>query len=224
MRRHHGTAGRAFLARLTNARTSDEAGLREGLAEARRAFLSAHLPDDATDQARTVAQRFALVAAAGEMAADMGVLPWPAGEAIRAAAAGLAAWLSDRDGVASGEDAAAVRAVRAFIERHAEARFGVIGHDLDGRKIMEAEGRPVMNRAGWRIRPTKAGEGWRYLFLPGVWQAEVCAGLDPTEAARVLQRGGLLIGGDGKNLARKEWIPGEGRQVRVYVVAGSILE
>ncbi|TCZ61269.1 hypothetical protein [Roseicella aquatilis] len=193
------------------------------MADARQRFLAAHLPADATDQARTVAARFALVAAAGEMAADMGVLPWPQGEAERAAAAGLAAWLSDRGGAASGEDAAAVQAVRAFIERHGEARFGLIGHDPDGLRVMEGDGRPVANRAGWRLRPRKEGEGWRFLFLPEVWRGEVCAGLDPAEAARALQRAGLLTPGEGKNLARKERVPGHD-QPRVYVVAGSILD
>ncbi|TDH62931.1 DUF927 domain-containing protein [Dankookia rubra] len=223
MRRHYGTAARAFLARLAEARTSDEAGLRAAVGESRQAFLGSHLPADAPDQVRSVAARFALVAAAGEMATDMEVLPWPAGEATRAAAAGLAAWLSDQGSATSGEDGAAVQAVRAFIERHGEARFGVIGRD-QGRRIMEGDGRPVPNRAGWRLRPKREDEGWRFLFLPEVWRAEVCAGLDPANAARALLRAGLLIGGDGKNLARKEWIPGEGRQVRVYLVAGSILE
>lgn len=223
MKRHHGTAARAFLAALAEARAIGDAELREAVVRERDAFLAAHLPSDATDQARTVALRFALVAAAGELARCMGVLPWPAGEATRAAAEGFKAWLSDRDGATSGEDAAAVHAVRAFIEKHGEARFGVIGRDPTGRLHMESDGRPVVNRAGWRLRPKGEGEGWRYLFLPEVWRAEVCVGLNATDAARALQRAGHLICGDGNNLQRKEWVPGEGRQVRVYVVVGSII-
>ncbi len=118
-----------------------------------------------------------------------------------------------------------MQAVRAFIERHGEARFAVIGRDLQGRKVMEGDSRPVPNRAGWRLR-AKAEDGgsWVFLFLPEVWRAEVCAGLDPTGAARALLRAGLLIPGEGNNLQRKEYVPSEGGQVRVYVVDGRILE
>jgi uncharacterized protein (DUF927 family) len=224
MRRHHGTAARGFLARLAATWATAERELRETLAEARRDFLAANLPADATEQARTVVNRFALVAAAGEMAVDMGVLPWPAGEATRAAAAGLAAWLTGRGSAASGEDAAAWRQVRAFIERHGEARFGLIIHDVEGQRVMGDDGRAIHLRAGWRIQPRGGGGGWLYLILPEVWRAEVCAGLDPQQAARALQRTGHLHGGDGKNLARKEWVPSERRQLRVYAVDGSILE
>jgi len=223
LRRHHGTAARAFLASLAAARATSEAELQEAVAQVRRSFLADHLPADAPDQARTVALRFALVAAAGEMATDMGVLPWPAGEATSAAAAGFAAWLADRGGATSGEDTAAMQAVRAFIERHGESRFGLIEHDQDGKRTIGGDLRPVPNRAGWRIRP-KGGEGWRYLILPEVWRNDVCAGLDPASVARALQRAQHLQGGDGKNLARKEQVPSEGRQMRVYVVFGSILE
>jgi uncharacterized protein (DUF927 family) len=224
MQRHHGAAIRVFLGRLAAARREDEAGLREAIAAHRRAFLAEHLPSDAADQARTVAARCALVAAAGEIATDMAVLPWPAGEATRAAAAALAAWLAEREGSGAGEDAAALRMVRGFIERHAEGRFGLIDRDSDGKPYSPDAGRPILNRAGWRMRPTNEGQPWRYLILPEVWRAEVLAGLDPTAAARALHAAGFLAAGDGRNLSRKVMIPSEGRQIRVYVVSGGILE
>jgi uncharacterized protein (DUF927 family) len=224
LRRCYGTAARAFLERLAAARAEGEADLREGIAAARRAFLATHLVVDATEQTRTVALRFAVVAAAGELAADMGVLPWPQGEATRAAAAGFAAWLAERGAATSSEDATAVQTVRAFLERHGEARFGLIDHDGDGGPYAAGSGWPIQNRAGWRIKPQKKSEAWRYLFLPETWRAEVCAGLDPQAAARALQRAGHLVSGDGRNLARREWVPSEGKQIRVYVVSGSIFE
>ena len=224
MKRHHGTAARAFLAGLAEARANGGAELREAVARERDAFLAAHLPGDAADQARTVALRFALVAAAGELATEMGVLPWPAGEARRAAALGFAAWLSDRGGSASGEDAQAIQKVRAFIEKNGEARFAVIEDEGHGGRVMRDEGRPVVNRAGFRIRAKGRSGGWWFLFLPEVWKTEVCAGLDPTGAARALREAGLLIPGDGRNLQRKEWVPSENCSPRLYAVSGAILE
>jgi hypothetical protein len=223
MQRHHGAAMRDFLAKLVAARREDEAGLKDLIADRRHAFLAEHLPRDAPDQSRTVAARCALVAAAGEVAADMGVLPWPAGEATRAAAAALAAWLAEREGSATGEDAAAQRMVRGFIERHGEGRFALIARDAEGKPYSPEDGRPILNRAGWRIRP-KGEEPWRFLVLPEVWRAEVVAGLDAAAAARALATAGFLAPGEGRNLCRKEWVPTEGRQVRVYVVSGGILE
>lgn len=117
--RRVGTTARAFLETLAAARATGKAELREAIAEGRCAFLAEHLPEDAPDQAWTVALHFALVAVAGGMAADMGVLPWPAGKA--SALAGLAAWLADQGGTGSGEDTAALVAVRTFIARSATA-------------------------------------------------------------------------------------------------------
>jgi putative DNA primase/helicase len=223
LRSQYGTPARAFLEYLAEARATGEAELREAIADARRAFLTRNLPLDAPDQARTVAMRFALVAVAGEIATDMGILPWPEGEATRAAARGFACWLADRGGASSGEDAAAVQAVRTFIERHGESRFGLIEQASDGATVTGGDGRAILNRAGWRIRP-RGSEGWRYLILPEAWRLDVCAGLEPTSAARALQRAGYLSGGDGKNLTRKEWVPSEGRQIRTYSITGGILE
>ena len=51
--------------------------------------------DVLSSQTRRVAKRFALVAAAGELAAAFGVLPWDRGEASRYAAACFRSFLAD---------------------------------------------------------------------------------------------------------------------------------
>ncbi len=223
----YGTAGREFLAQLAKVRATNDAKLRERVNENRKAFLKMHLPADATDQARTVARRFALVAEAGEMATNMGVLPWPKGEATRATAAMLALWRADHGTGETSEDAAGVRQVRAFIERHGEARFALVedgqGNQVDDADCYPVRNRyPVQNRAGWRV-PPKGDEGWQYLILPEAWRDEVCKGLNPANVATALRRAGHFSGGDGKNLAANKWIPSEKAIRRVYVVRGSIL-
>jgi hypothetical protein len=57
-----------------------------------------HLPKGADGQVSRVARRFGLVAAAGELATGLGVLPWPEGEAERAAARCFGDWLRARGG------------------------------------------------------------------------------------------------------------------------------
>jgi hypothetical protein len=50
----------------------------------------------------------------------------------------------------------------------------------------------------------------------------IVAGLDATHAAQVLADKGWLRRGEGKNLARRETVPGLGRP-RLYVVTSAIL-
>ncbi len=171
---------------------------------------------------RSVAARFALIGAAGELARGYGVLPWPEGEAMRAARACFAVWLAERGGAGAAEEAQAVAQVRAFvaqvrafIEAHGASRF-----ELAGRDENLAEPRTV-NRAGFRRR---AGDAWGYLIFPQTWRAEVCKGLDPKLVADALIARGLLLGSTRRHRAASEWVPGHGKKLRVYIVSGAILE
>ena len=119
----NGTASHAFLARLVKDRAADSDALRVRLAEVRDAFVATHVPASANGQVRSVAARFGLVAAAGELATDYEVLPWPTGEATRAAARCFAAWLTARGGTGAGEEAAMLKQIRVFLTLHGESRF-----------------------------------------------------------------------------------------------------
>ena len=213
--RYYGTAGRAWLEHLA----ADPDACATTARRLMNAFSAAHVPPDAGGQVQRAAQRFALVAAAGGIAIAAGVLPWPIGEAERAAAACFAAWREARPGgVGAAEDAAALAAVRGFLERRGESRFAALVKGLDG-ETTEPD-RPTINRAGWRQR---ASDGtWRFLILPGVWRSEVCAGLDPQHVASVLLSRGFLERGEGGRPTIKPRIPGIG-PTRVCAVRASIL-
>ncbi len=215
-RAHHGIAARVFLARLSHDRAADAAELRDTLAALRARFLAEHVPAGAAGQVRSVAGRFALIGAAGELARDYGVLPWPEGEAMRAAGACFKAWLAERGGAGAGEDAAALAQVRAFLEAHGESRFTLLGAGNDAAPDVPR----TINRAGWRRRGT--ADGWEYLILPETWKAEVCKGLDAKRTAELLAGRGLLAGGTERHRAAIVRISGEGTP-RVYRVSGAIL-
>jgi hypothetical protein len=70
----------ACLARLVAERVGGAATLTEFIDKLRN-HVSNRLPANADPQVRDVARRFALVAAAGELAAAWGILPWQPGEA-----------------------------------------------------------------------------------------------------------------------------------------------
>ena len=211
--RCYGTAGRAWLEILA----ADPEAIAAQAREVVDAFLAEHVPPDAAGQVRRAAARFGLVAAAGELAAGLGVLPWEPGEAERSAAGCFTAWRQNRaagDGAA--EDAAAVAAARAFLGAHGSARFEVVG-DAETTE----DGRAAINRAGWRKRD---GKGWRYLILPEAWRREVVPGMDPEAAARALRAAGFIVPqhDTAQRHTRMERV-GLSQPVRVLVVRDTIL-
>lgn len=206
---HYGTAARAFLAEVTGRLDA----VHDAVAGFKADFVKEHCPAGADGQVSRVAARFALVAAAGELATVLGITPWERGEAINAAEACSRAWLEARGEIEPAEVTAGIAQVRQFIERHGEARFAAWGG--------EDSSRPTINRAGFR-KPDSEG-GVEYYVLPEVWRSEVCAGFDPGTLARVLAERGLLIpDGDGKPRSRHR-LPGSHGPVRCYRLAASIL-
>ena len=205
----YGTAGRAWLAYLV----ADPDGMAAAARDVMAAFLKDRLPVGADGQVGRAAQRFALVAAAGELAAEVGLLPWEPGEAEGAAAACFQAWVAARaGGTGAAEDAAAIAAVRRCIGAYGESRF---------QNIDASDDRPVLNRLGWR---KKDKTGWRYLFLPEAWKNDAVPGLDPEAAARALRAAGYLVpqSESEKRHSRMERV-GLAKPVRVYAISESIL-
>jgi uncharacterized protein (DUF927 family) len=211
-----GTAGPAFLEALVRDRTNDPEKLESSLRQGREKFLVANVPEGADGQVRSAAARFALIGMAGELARTYGVVPWPTGEAWRAAAACFQSWLTGRGGAGAAEDRQAHSVVAAFIALHGSARFERLG------KAEYEEPPPdqrITNRAGF-VRT--AGDGQEFLILAPVWRDEVCKGMDPRRVARTLEKAGTLEPeGEGRHTQRVH-IPGRGR-MRVYVIHSGIL-
>jgi len=203
--RVYGVALREYLVRLT----ADLTGLSDALSEARRRWVAEHCPHDANGQVQRVAARFGLVAAAGELASAMGLLPWREGEAPDAAVRCFRDWLTARGGTGAAEIAAGLAQVRHFFALHGESRFS---DDSD---------RPTVNRAGFR-RDDGTG-ATEFLVLPAVWRTEICAGFDACALARELIARSVLIPDprDRKPQSRHR-LPGAGVQ-RVYHVTAAVL-
>ena len=221
--RTYGTAGAALVAKLTELRNRDSARLLGALAATRDNFLCDHVPTGADGQVRSVASRFALIAAAGEFARVVGVLPWAPGEATEAAAKCFHRFIEERGSAGAGEDAEAVKQVRAFLELHGESRFTRLEMDsITNRETTPTHYRTI-NRAGFARPATRDSEDVaEYLILPEAWKDEVCRGLDSKRAASILLSRGLLRGESSGRTTVREQLPGIGRS-RVYAVSASIL-
>lgn len=226
--KQYGTAIRPFLTKLTEAIQSGEPNLELALEES-RTRINATLPAGADDQVKEVARRFALIALAGKLAIDWGVLPWEPMAADKAVAEVLGWWIERRGGAGSTEENQHVKLVRKFLSEFGASRLAPLDYvdakkgppPEPGRWVERHTDRPIISRMGWR-RVVLDGQPEEYLITRDGW-ATICAdgGCDPTEVARTLKAAGLLDFGEGKNLAKKIRLPGVGL-TRCFVVKGAI--
>jgi len=201
---YHGTALRAFLQALA----ADRDAIIQRVREIIRDFEAENCPESADGQVLRVCGRFALVAAAGELGATLGLLPWPAGEASRAAATCFRAWLAQRGGIGAAEVTAGLEQVRRFFQAHGASRF----EDLDA-----DDKRAVINRAGYRRREN--GEAV-FLVFPEAFRQEVCAGFNVNTLCAELKRAEVLLAENGRHTRNVRTPDG---QRKMFVLTSAIL-
>ena len=212
-RTFYGTAARAYIARLAEARQRDEDGLLDHIRALRDTWMSAYCPAKADPQVRSIAARFALIGAAGELAREWNVLPWEPAEALGAAGALFEATIAARGHVGSAEGQAAIDSVATFLAKHGSSRFAELTDN--GGSIEHG----IRDRSGFRQFSGREGCFIYYVF-PHMW-AELCGTLDPLEVAREVRKRGFLIPTDATHLQLKKTFTGYKRQ-GYYAVRGSI--
>jgi uncharacterized protein (DUF927 family) len=211
-RKYYGTAILAFLEKLIQDPTTAINSVRD----LEDQFCSANIPEGASGQVRRVAGRFALVAAAGERAVEYGIVPWEAGEAMRAAQVCFKAWLAQRGGIGDHEATAAIEQVRSFIQQN-PGRFSDLRKD-DGNVIGDRH----INRVGY----TRNNGGKReWLMFPRAFKEEICKGNDPKLVVRVLKECGYLTPDSEGKSTQAVRLPDLGKKPsRVIVINDSIME
>ncbi|QXC32248.1 DUF927 domain-containing protein [Aeromonas sp. FDAARGOS 1407] len=203
----HGTAFRTYAEALAGELEAHGERLR---AEIKR--IAAELtPSGAGNQVGRAINRFALVAAAGELATRLGVTGWPEGEAIRAVRVCLKAWLAERGHLGNKEDAATLAQIRAFMRAHQYTRF------VD---VSDPNHRPA-NVVGYRRNPRHGTDDELEFWVdPSGW-VEITSGRDAKKAAKLSAKAGYLLGGEGRyQLLRR--LP-TGKRARVYVLTDLVL-
>lgn len=205
---NHGHAARAFLAVVAAQLDT----VRELVGAFVSTFVRSVAGDDATGQVRRVAGRFGLIACGGMLATRAGLTGWSEYVAEEAARRCFADWLAARGTRGALEPAAILRAVRAFIESHGEARFSAFDRGEDDRAPR------TLMRCGWRKRRDD-DNGFDFLIFPEAFRREVVAGFDFREAARVLLALGVLLPDSEGTATRQERMPDKSR-MRVYRICG----
>ncbi len=199
--RYYGMAFRAYVEALTSKWDNVPEVIRCG----REDFLKSHVPVGAGGQVVRVAERFALVALAGELATFLGVTDWPPGEAEKAAATCFRAWLSGRGGIGNKEREQVFSQVRAFIEAHGSSRF----EPMDSPENIK-----IINRVGFREVEMDVV---KFYALPESFKSEILSGLDRKSAIRTLIEAGWLETDSNGKATRPVRLPGLG-QKRVYIL------
>ena len=210
-RRNYGGAFIAYLEKLTR----HQHEVADTVKEAQRKFQDAHLTDQAHGQARRVADRFALVGAAGELAQRWGIVPWQPGEAMKAGRTCFDAWLSRRGGEGNQEERAALRQVREFLRRYGESTFTDMSRPAndDNRAPVRSD------RTGYR-RHDPVTDTVEFFIFNEVWRTRVCKGFDAATVGRTLAARGFIERGTetGREWLTRHAIPTEGRPRVVHVL------
>jgi putative DNA primase/helicase len=213
---NYGYAGRAFLEKLVEDRRNWQDDWQTAKSDPRFKPLSADGQDE------RVAGRFALIALAGEVAIEYGVLPWEPGEAIEATKAMFEVWKAGR--VSGNSEPRQIREkVQAFIDKE-ESRFE-LDVDDDETEPVNAFGREISpepkpkftprERAGWK------GDGDGFFEFTKEGLKEATEGFDFERVLDVLvDCGALSVGRDGRKSKPKKV---GGRLTRVYPVDASKL-
>jgi uncharacterized protein (DUF927 family) len=129
--RCYGTAGRAFVAALVK-RPSE---IQTRWDRHRRTFAKDWQPHEAGSQVQRVLDSFALLAFAGELAREFGIVEWPEGTATTAAGQLFLEWTRERPTLGNAEEIHILQHVRAVMERNWASRF------VDWHRMTEGSGR-----------------------------------------------------------------------------------
>jgi uncharacterized protein (DUF927 family) len=208
--KYHGVAGNTFLERLV---LEDELALHTKIQNLQNQFMS-QLSHDVHGQVKRVAQRFALVAAAGELATEFGITDWPEGTANQAALICFNAWLNVRDGgTGSQERESTLEQVRHFFQENA-ARFDVFDNEQD------YTNRLIPHRcAGFR---NSSGDFYVY---PKTFKDEICKGLgSQKDVAKIVEKcGWLLVNESDRSSSSCIWVPTQSKTIRLYHFSSKII-
>ncbi len=204
--KYYGAAIQKYLELLTD----DIEAITSKIKQIQQEFKVKYIPEGSSGQIARVANRFGLIAAAGELAIKFGVLPLAQGDVIEAIAKCFKTWGNDRGNTHDLQQKTAIAQVKNFLEKYGDSKFIVINeHSL----IKPTE------RFGYKQK----FEGvFHYYVLPEVYKNEICKDLNYKQVTKyLLERGFLVSDSQGRSVEAKH-LPDIGK-VRVYHFTGEIL-
>ncbi|SEM10547.1 DUF927 domain-containing protein [Halomonas caseinilytica] len=194
--RHYGHIGPAFVTELVKETEPEVFYQRFG--EVRSRF------DAEGSQAGRVADRFAIIGLAGELAIEHGLLPWASHSAADAGRLLFREWVA-RVGDGNAEDRQILTAIADFIALHGDSRFSDISALLPNPN--------VRHRAGY----FEIEDGKRLYLFNRASLAEAAAGYGRDRILRALDTYGVLAKTDSGRRQKNYRLPGGG-STRFFVI------
>jgi uncharacterized protein (DUF927 family) len=212
-REHFGHAGPAFVGAL---QSKDLAQLKTAARMTHGGFVARVRRAGDSGQVGRAADRFAQVAAAGELAASLGLLPWPEGEALKAVQWVFERWADGFGREHTAEERKVFQALRGNLQRHA-TRFAGVDELTDEEKRQAA-----LEQWGWRDPGTTAGDC--FIVNTSAW-AEIFRGVASAQtAAKALLKVGFLVPDGSPEAQTKHRLQRKYRKQWAYWVPASFLE
>ncbi len=219
--KHHGTAGKAFMERLT---AQDQDATRQEIRQALHDFAELMIDgadlgtDKVSAQVRHAAHYFALAGFALDKATEWGITGLDPLTGKKSAADLFEAWVKHRGGAGNEEERQIIQQVQAHFEQHGEARYTDLNRSIED----DSHAPKTMMRCGFREAIKETGRT-NYYVLPQAWAGEVLKGVDARKANNLLASLGILMQDSyGKNQIQKK-LPGMGNR-RVYAVSPKLWE
>ena len=232
----HGTAGRLWLEWAVAHADQLRVMVRSRIEQ----LCDAWVPEGAHGQVHRVGQRFALVAAAGELATEAGLTGWPKGEATRGVYKCFTDWLALRAGGAgNSEEAHMLHQVRKWFALNGAGRFAWWHRALNDhapstglragfKRLLDHKGKPVNSDSdhlaafGEKITARDADDAeLEYFVFPEVFESEVCEGFNKRAVLTLLRDGGHLVIDKGRFFDSTARLPGMG-PTRCYRIKASV--
>ena len=200
---NYGVAGHQWLTYLTTDKDLILSAAKKLLGEYRELLLATNAKGHIT----RVANSFALVAVAGELATKAGITGWPQGTAIKSICAVFRQWYDDFEQSHNSEEREILAHVKAFFEANGASRFESITPD-------SSNSFRVFERLGyWKV---VQGEKY-YMVYPEQFRLLICKRFNPKKVIAVLKAYGWLELSNSNESSRTERIPDTKKTTRMYV-------
>jgi putative DNA primase/helicase len=173
---HYGAVGREWINYLADHK--EEAY--QSVKEAEKRLLSL-LPEDASEQVKRVASRFAILEAALLLSGSF--TGWSEQESRDALQHGFNAWVNEF-GTGNKEYKQIIGQAEAFLNSYGLSRFAPVPYDPTSL--------PISNLAGYRDRKSKRDDSITFYTFPHVFEEEIAKGFNARAFAQVLADAGML--------------------------------
>ena len=219
--RCYGTAGRAFLRKLTE---HDHDVIVATVKKSVSEFIRRYVPEGLSAEVTRAADRFALVSAAGDLATQLGLTGWKKGEAAGSVAICFDAWRRNRRTDVNWDERGVISAVRAALLAHGRSRFQYYEETQESNANESNHVAPIYNRLGFKTRDANCRTEY---LLKREQLAEICKPYPVDYAITALRRNDLLnlseVASE-KKLATVRRKPPEMRRSRWYSINERIFE